>query len=58
MNAGAEDWDCGLGLRDIVVHACSVRYMAVLHGALHGRLCMLMLQMMMPHKGCIDVTML
>ena len=54
----AEDWDCGLGLRDIVVHACMVRYMAVLHGALHGRLCMLMLQMMMPHKGCIDVTML
>ena len=31
---------------------------AVLHAALHCRLCMLMLQMMMPHKGCIDVTML
>ena len=57
MNAGAEDWDCGLGLRDIGVHACMVRYMAVLHGALHGRLCMLMLQRIMPHKGCIDVTM-
>ena len=45
-------------LPDSVVHAFMVRYMAVLHGALHGRLCMLMLQMIMPRKGCIDSTML
>ena len=37
---------CGLGLR------------AVVHCVCHCRVCKLMLQMMMPHKGCIDVTML
>ena len=34
-----------------VVHFC-------LHAAVHGCLCMLMGQMMIPNKGCIDVTML
>ena len=34
-----------------VAHFC-------LHAAVHGCLCMLMGQMMIPNKGCIDVTML
>ena len=46
---------CGLGLREICMH-CVAHF--CLHAAVHGCFCMLMGQMMMPNKGCIDVTML